>query len=51
MCLHSCIVQEHAKDANKMQKVDQEPLIQRTCQLGDTDFDDDREEEGQMLAL
>ena len=51
MCLYSCIVQEHAEDANKMQEVDQEPLIQQMRQLGDTDFDDDMEEEGQMLAL
>ena len=50
MCLHSCIVQKHADDANKMQEVDQEPLIQWTRQLGDTKIDDDTEE-GQTLAL
>ena len=51
MCLHSCIVQKHAEDANKMQEVDQKPLIQRMRQLGDTNFDDNTEEEGQTLAL
>ena len=46
-----CIVQEHAKDTNKMQEVDQELQIEGALQLRDTDVDDDTEVEGRTLTL
>ena len=46
-----CIVQEHAKNANKMQEVDQELQIERTLQLGDTDINNNTEVEGWTMAF